>query len=120
MKVGLRLADETRQEAVLPIRWMGTEDIPIVFVNQVLGQVGRQGEVVLSFGQITPPALLGTPEQQREQAKDIDFLPVKPVARLALTRVGLDDLIRVLQQTRDNYQKIEEAMAGETEEGGEE
>lgn len=111
------MAEEMRQEVTLPIVWSGTEDVPIVFVNQVLGQVGRQGEVVLAFGQLTPPALLGTPEQQREQAREISFLPVKPVARLAFTRVGLDDLIGVLEQTRDNYQKIQEAM-GEKAEGG--
>ena len=112
------MSEEARQGIHIPIVWAGTEDVPIVFVNQILGQVGLQDEVVLSFGQMTPPPLLGEPEQQREQAEEIAFVSVKPVARVALTKAGLDDLIRVLQATRDNYQKVEETKAKLTEEGG--
>ena len=49
---------------------------------------------------------MGDPKQQREQAENITFLPIKPVARLAFTRTGLDDMIRILGQTRDNYDKL--------------
>ena len=43
------------------LTWVGTEEIPVVFVNQMLGQVDDRGDIILSFGQMTPPALLGTP-----------------------------------------------------------
>lgn len=113
------MAEEARQGIHVPVVWTGTEDVPIVFVNQVLGQVGVQDEVIVSFGQITPPPLLGDPEQQLEQAEEIAFVSVKPVARVALTQAGLDDLIRVLQTTRDNFQKVQNTKAKLTEEGGE-
>lgn len=95
-----QLAEETTQEIQLPIAWVGSEDVSIALVNQFLGQVGLQDEVILTFGQLTPPTLLGTHEQQQEQMKDIPFVPVKPVARLGLTKAGLDQLIDVLEQTQ--------------------
>jgi hypothetical protein len=114
-----QLAEETRQEVQLPIAWAGTEDVSIALVNQFLGQVGLQDEVILTFGQLTPPALLGTPEQQRQQAGDIPFVVVKPVARMGLTKAGLDQLIDVLQQTQRNYDQAQQQKTQRTEEGGE-
>lgn len=113
------MAEETRQEVQLPIVWAGSEDVSIALVNQFLGQVGLQDEVILSFGQLTPPALLGTPEQQQQQARDIPFLAVRPVARMGLTRAGLDQLIDVLQQTQRNYDEVQRQKAQSVEEGGE-
>lgn len=111
------MAEEVRQEAQLPIAWIGSEELPVTLVNQFLGQVGTQDEVILIFGQITPPILLGTPEQQQEQAKEIPFVPVKPVARLGLTKAGLDQLVEVLQQTQSNYDQAQRQKAQWTEEG---
>ncbi len=64
----------------LNLAWVGVEDVPIVFVNQILGQVDDKGEVIISFGQATPPILLGSPEDLRRQAAAIPFIQVKPVA----------------------------------------
>ncbi len=89
----------------LPVRWVGAEDAPLLFVNQVLGQVGQQGEVVLTFGQLIPPAFFGTPEQIAEQAQDMTHVPVQTAARLVITREGLDQLIQVLGQTVENYEQ---------------
>ena len=101
------MAEETQKGLHVPVLWDELEDVPLVLANQVLGQVGQQGEVILTFGQLTPPLLLGTPEQQEKQANDIPFVSVKPVARLALTKAGLDDLIRVLQLTQENYERAQ-------------
>ena len=99
--------------------WGGVESLPILLANQVIGQVGQQGEVIISFGQSSPPILIGTPEQQREQAKEITSLPVTPVARIALTRTGLDEMIRILNETRDNWDTIQAMLPTPTQEGGE-
>ena len=103
------MAGERPKEIKVRLRWDGVEDEPIVLVNQVIGQFGQYGEVILTFGQTAPPILLGDRDEQREQAKDIQSVPVKPVARLALTRAGLDDVIRILNETRDNYDAALEA-----------
>jgi methyl-accepting chemotaxis protein len=64
--------------------------------------------VVLTFGQLTPPAFLGTPEQITEQAKQISHVPTQTVARLVLTRMGMDQLIEVLRQTVENYDRAQQ------------
>jgi hypothetical protein len=90
-------------EAVeIPIIWVGVEDAQILFANQFLGQVEEQ-EVVLTFGQITPPVLLGPPERRRQQVERLGYIPVKTVARFGMTRARLEELIGVLQETARNF-----------------
>jgi hypothetical protein len=92
---------------------MGAEDVPVLLANQFIGQVGQQNEVVLTVGQVVLPALLGNPEQQIEQAREMSEVPIRILARLGLTRDGLDELIRVLEQTRVNYDKAQQMRDGE-------
>ena len=107
----------------LPIVWTGVDDMPIVFVNQTIGQVGQQSEVILTFGQLAPPAILGETQEERDrQIRDLTHIPIKPVARLALTRAGLEQLVDVLHQTLANHDKAQEFMtqAQKMAEGGDE
>lgn len=113
------MAEESREWMDIPVVWEGLENVPVVLVNNALGQVGQQDEIIVSFGQLTPPVLYGDLEQQRDQARQIERLAVRPVARLGLTRASLDDLIRILNRTRDNYdrsQEIKERRAQEDDE----
>jgi hypothetical protein len=86
----------------LPIVWVGVEDAQILFVNQFLGQIEQQ-EIVLTLGQITPPVLLGSPEQLTQQVERLSFVPVRTVARFGMTRARLEELIGVLQTTARNF-----------------
>jgi hypothetical protein len=86
----------------VPILWVGVEDAQILFANQFLGQVEQQ-EIVLTFGQITPPVLLGSPEQRARQVERLGFIPVRTVARFGMTRARLEELIGVLQATARNF-----------------
>jgi hypothetical protein len=86
----------------VPLVWVGVEDVQILFANQFLGQVQQQ-EIVLSFGQVTPPVLLGSPEQLAQQVRRLGFIPVKTVARFSMTRARLEELIGVLQATVRNF-----------------
>jgi hypothetical protein len=38
----------------LPIIWVGVEDVPILFANQMVIQHSAENEFVLTFGQLTP------------------------------------------------------------------
>jgi hypothetical protein len=105
---------ESRSEvARLPIRWVGVEDYPLLVTNHFLGQIGP-GEVILTFGQVVPPPILpGTPEQQAEQIAEVEYLPVRTVARLGLNRARLVELIGVLEQTLANYDQAHQALEEE-------
>jgi hypothetical protein len=94
----------------VPVTWVGTEEVPVVFVNQMLGQVDDRGDVILSFGQVTPPALIGTPQEQAAQAQRIAYVPVKPVARFTMSRPRVAELIGVLTQVLQIQNQMRDHM----------
>ena len=91
-----------REPIEVPIVWVGVEDAQVLFANQFLAQIDQQ-EIVLTFGQLTPPVLLGSPEQRAQQVERLGFIPVKTVARFGMTRARLEELIGVLQTTARNF-----------------
>lgn len=98
--------DEDRRE--VPLTWIGIEDVPILTINQMLGQALTPQEFILTLGQVAPPVLLGTEEQRREQLQMITFAAVKPVARIGLTRQRVEELIRILTETLHTADKMGE------------
>lgn len=86
----------------LPIVYVGLEDVPILFGNHFIIQ-HEQNEFIFTVGQLTPPILLGTPEERLEQAKKLSYVPVRVVARLGFTRQRLEELIGALQENLRAY-----------------
>ena len=103
--------DERPHERAIPTTWIGAEDLPVLFVNTFVGQVHPQdGAFYLSIGQTVPPALIGTPEEQAEQLEQIAYVPIKPIARLALTRSRMEELVAILQVNLEQYDKKVQQM----------
>ena len=94
----------------LPITYLGLEDMPILFANQFVIQ-HEKNEFVLTVGQLQPPILLGTPEERKEQAKKLTYVPIRVVARFGLTRQRLAELIEVLQSNLRTYEKKQEHIS---------
>lgn len=95
------MADEGAPGTVtLPVAWVDSDDAPILFANQFLLQQIAEMEYVLYVGQVTPPPVIGTPEQQQAQLEQINFVPVRTLARLSLSQNRLDELLGVLQRVR--------------------
>lgn len=88
----------------VPVVWVGLDESPIEFSNVVISQF-QPGEFILTFGQVAPPPLLGTDEQKQEQMKAIDFVAVRPVCRIGLTRQRAVELIRVLQENLESHDR---------------
>lgn len=94
------------------VAWIGAEDLPVLFVNQFVGQV-HEDTFFLTAGQMIPPALVGTPEERAEQLEQIAYVPVKPVARLALTRADIQQLVSTLNANLDQHEEIRRSRGGE-------
>ena len=107
--------EEENQTREIPTAWIGAEDLPILFVNTFVGQVqAEEGAFYLTIGQTLPPALIGTPQERAEQLEQIAYVPVKPVARLALTRSRMEELVAILQMNLENYdQAIQQMREGD-------
>ena len=104
------MTDEPEQPdgVAVPIIWVGVDDVPVVFANQFVAQVDR-GEVFLTVGQLVPPAIIGASEEERRvQAENLQYVPVKPVARIAMTPTRLRELVSILEITVSNHSQQEE------------
>ena len=91
----------------LPVTYLGLEDVPILFANQFVIQ-HEKNEFVLTVGQLQPPILLGLPEERKEQAKKLTYVPIRVVARFGLTRQRLAELIEALQSNLRKYDEKQE------------
>ncbi len=90
--------------------WVGAEDLPVHFANVFSGVVGPNA-IFLNIGSMVPPDITGATEEEREaQVRAIAYVPIRPIARLALAPKGLDELIGTLQETRNNYEALRAAL----------
>ena len=108
--------DEETPYVDIPLAWIGAEELPVHLLNQFVCQFS-QDEFILTLGQTVPPAIMGvTPEERAQQIEGIAYVPVKPIARLALTRARLVELIATLQANLGQYDQhksdLKEQMKG--------
>jgi len=82
--------------------FVGAEDLPILHTNYFVIAI-HQEDFIMTVGQFAPPILLGSDEEQREQASQLSYVPVKVVARLAMTRTRIAELISALQIQMQRY-----------------
>lgn len=94
------------------IDWSSAEHVPAEYANQLLSQVS-QGEIFLTFAQLTPPVLVGDPEQQAAQARDMSSIPVKVIARLILCPERVEELLNVLGQSLEQHQRQQASLESE-------
>jgi hypothetical protein len=90
------MAQHDPQALSVPISWVGYDEIPIVYANHFLIQYQPEDSFVIGIGQATMPALIGEPEEISAQAAEIEFIPVRPLSRIALTEDKMKELIAVL------------------------
>lgn len=93
---------------MLQTSWVGPEEVPIQFANQFLGQVQPPGEIIVSVGQIAPPAITGTPQEQVQQLQGWPFVPIKVIGRYGLTRARAVEFRDLLTRIIEAYDERSE------------
>jgi hypothetical protein len=104
--------DEEYYDRPIPLTWIGTEELPLLWVNRFIGQ-NLEDHFVLTIGQSVNPPLIGTPEEKIEQLEQIAYVPVRPVARLAFSRARCEELIGILNVIKDSHDEQQEGKGGE-------
>ena len=108
--------DDEQSRRDIPLTWVNVDDVPVFFANQYVCQF-NQDEFILTFGQMTPPMLLGELEDRADQLEQLEYVPVKPLARVAFTYSRLVELIQVLEINREQYEQVQrmsnEGMGGD-------
>jgi hypothetical protein len=101
-------------EIAVRLLWIDLDEQSVQMANQFIGQVDGD-EIILSIGCATPPIITGdTIEERQAQAENIGYVPVRPIARIAVTKARLAELMVILDLTQKNYN-----AAHGVEEGGE-
>lgn len=91
----------------VPVVWLGPEEVPILHANAFVSQFDPQtlDSLTLTVGQMTAPAIAAaTPEEREEQIRQVAYVPVKPVVRLALTPDRARELVATLQANLDQLE----------------
>jgi len=108
---------EDPDEIKIPVAWVGADEFPVLFSNQVITQIDGQ-IIFLTLGQLVPPAFPGeTSEAFNEAAESIPFVPIKPLVRLAMTPDGLRELAAVIETTIQKYNQLEQTNDPRTTDG---
>lgn len=94
----------------IPYTWVGYDELPILYANQFLVQYQQERSFVLGIGQGTAPPLIGSPEEIAEQIAQIEFVPIKPLLRIALTEEKARELLAVLQASLDKANQIRDLI----------
>lgn len=90
----------------LPLVWIDPDSIEIQFVNQLVVQ--HQGdEYILTFGQQSPPMLMGTLEERKGQAEKIPYVPIRTAVRLGTTTKKMREFVNVLGRFLEQQEKAE-------------
>lgn len=95
-------SEETLIGKLVPITW--PEAGIAVYANNLLA-VSDFASTYLTFCQISPPACLGTPEEQRQALDGIRSIPAYPVARVVVSLGTLREIVKVLQSQIDLIDK---------------
>ena len=90
-------------------QWVGVDDVPLLVANQFAVQLGAGSpevapeDLFLVVGQVAPPLLVGTEEEQRAQFAEVTAVPIRTLARLSLTRQRAVELAAALSQLVEQY-----------------
>jgi hypothetical protein len=104
------MSTDPQQPIELPLSWVDVDEHAVLLANQFLVQTVAPNEFVVTVGQLVGPALIGSPEEQQEQAAEISFVPVKPVVRLNMTRNRVVELIQVLSLQVERHDAATQGM----------
>jgi hypothetical protein len=87
--------------------WIDLDETPIYSSDQAIAQIDRD-RIVLTFGSASPPIIIGdTVEERRQSAENIGYVPVRVIAKVAMTRDRLADSVRVLTEILNTFDKMQ-------------
>lgn len=103
-------ADTSPEGFSLPIAWVGVEETPVLPVNQFIVQMDHDGQgVYLVSGLLTPPPVVGTPEEQVRALRELPFVAVNTQSRVSMTRARFEELRTLFNETAERWAQEEAA-----------
>ena len=97
LRTGKVISERTVKERVIPIKWEGVEECPLVFSNNMIVQ-HTEHEFFITFAQIHPPLVL-----RDEDVAGIKSVRAKAAVRVVLPPTRVPELIRILTENHEKY-----------------
>lgn len=98
----------TPDEVAVPLAWTDLDDLDTPLANQ-FASLFLEEMFVVTVGNVTPPVFLGSEQARKEQAQELPYLPIRPIARFAMTEAKLEAFIDVLQGNLKRYREMKAA-----------
>lgn len=98
----------THEGVQVGLIWPDAEDQAVLRANQFVYQLspgpdGKPEELILVLGNVTPPLVLGTPEEVQAMMSALGAVAVRTHGRYSISRGRLDELIGLLIQAAQNW-----------------
>ena len=88
------------------LAWAAVDEMPIIVANQAAIGFTREGEFILTVGQVAPPVFTGTEEEKTDAARALDEVPIRPIARFGLSRTAVAEFAEVLRANLARHDAI--------------
>lgn len=95
---------EEKGQLGFPIEWSFPDDLVARYATNMIVQ-RAENEFVISFFEIKPPVLLGSPDEIVEQAKNIKSVRANCVAQIIVAEGKMASFIEALQR---NFNRTQE------------
>lgn len=86
----------------LPIEWVVDENTPSGYVTNLVVQ-HTEHEFIISFFELKPPVLLGSPEEKQEQAERLGNLKARCVAQVTIPASRMPQVLEAINGNYQNY-----------------
>jgi hypothetical protein len=101
---------------IIHVDWSAVASTPTEHINQFIVQVGPPTQdgspdgIYMAFGHLPPPVIVSDdPEMQAREIEAVKAgVPIEIRGRFHMNRARLDELIKVLQKTAENYDRAAE------------
>ena len=93
---------KTKGFKAIPIEWKIPDDIVSRFANNILVQQG-ENEFILSFFEVLPPVLLGSPEEVEAKLEEVEAVQAECVARIIVPAEKMLDFVRAMSENLDRF-----------------
>lgn len=106
------MTEKETNGVMLPIEWQLPEGTISRYANNIVVQ-HTEHEFILSFFEIQPPLLLGSPEEQAAKLVALGAVRAECVARIIMSPSRIQSFIEVLQRNYENYSARTQREEGE-------
>jgi hypothetical protein len=86
----------------LPIEWYIPDDMVGQYATNMLVQMNPH-EFIISFFQLYPPPVLGSPEEQKAKIAEMRSVRATCISRVIVAADRMPEFLRVLQETLARY-----------------